>query len=976
MTHAGPRGLSLNQLQWLLLGFALLLLGALDGFNLYQDHTRLHAAEYERLQAQTRVIAEDLTRQLTAISTSLAHLRETIPPWSGSPEEWHLASERLKVLNDAISGVRTLNILDAEGFVRASNRAELIGQNFKHRDYFKTPQTHPDPDAFYISPPFKTVLGVLSINVSRLLVGPGGEFAGVVSATLDPDYFTPLMEASRHAPDMWISVSHGKDGPTLVMVPPMPEVAERHAPSLGNAPSQNHLLPDDDTRLVARRMVHPDSLRMDHPLFVTTSRDKKTIFAHWRHFALIQTSLLALAGLTAALGLHFYQRRRRSLQEYFDKQLEMQTIIDAIPSFVFVKDTRNHLRMTNRAFAQAMGLGTEKLSDMAVRDLFPPELADQYFADDLEVFTSGKAKLDIVEPGLTVDGQEGVFSTSKAPLRASDGSITGLVGIATDITAIKRTEEALRQAKQNAERAESELRTSNSFLEMLFNTTHLSIAFLDQEFNFIRVNRAYAKAGGEDPEFFIGKNHFALYPDAANEAIFRRVAESGEPFSINAKPLAFPDHLEWGTTYWDWTLHPVLDASGEVEWLIFTLRDVTENKRSEFFLRKAKEDAEHANQAKSEFLAAMSHEIRTPMNAVVGMGDVLMETNLDDDQRSYVEKLQRSGDNLLELIDQILDLSKIEARQLHLFLEPVNLTALMREVRDLLNVVALEKGIQLVCQIDPTLPEWFQADRPRLRQVLFNLLGNAIKFTERGQVTLRHGLDPSPPDAPLLHLAVEDTGIGIGVKQMETIFDAFTQADSSITRRYGGTGLGLAVSRRLVELMGGRIWVESQPGLGSTFHVLLPLPTAQTPAESLATPAPVTLTTWSGPPMNLLLVDDSKDNQVLLRTFLKNSPHRLTMSDNGEDAVRRVREETFDLVIMDVQMPRMDGYTATRLIRQEEQETRRPRVPIIALTAHALEGEAERSREAGCDLYLTKPIKKQRLMTVIQQFGGTFHRPG
>jgi PAS domain S-box-containing protein len=512
-----------------------------------------------------------------------------------------------------------------------------------------------------------------------------------------------------------------------------------------------------------------------------------------------------------------------------------------------------------------------------------------------------------------------------------------------------------------------ELQRQRSFLRKVIDLNPSFIFAKDRAGRYTLVNQALAEAYGTTVDDLIGRTDAEL---CANIQDAERFTEQDRHVIASKTETFIPEEQftdRAGTVRWlQTTKIPFVSADGQTEQVLGVATDITLRKRAAIEMQKATEAAEAATEAKSAFLANMSHEIRTPMNGVLGMTELVLGTDLQPQQREYLEMARSSAGSLLTVINDVLDFSKIEAGQLTLELRELRLRDTVEMMVKNLGVRARQKGLALGSEVAPDVPDSIITDSHRLGQVVTNLVGNALKFTHEGGVTLRVSLaEPVGRDARelVLHIEVEDSGIGIPGDTQAHIFEPFHQADGSTTREYGGTGLGLSISTRLVEAMGGRLWLESEEGRGSTFHFTLRAGIATGARPPDARPEPVSVAVA---PLRILLAEDNRVNQRVAVAVLELEGHHVTVAANGEVALAAAKASVFDVILMDVQMPVMNGFDATHAIRVHEAITG-THVAIIAMTAHVMQGDRERCLAAGMDEYLSKPLSREALRIVLSK---------
>ena len=1124
--------------EWALFGLGLLLLGGYVGQFLHSDHRRIDAEERQRLAAAAEVVEQNLARQLFAVDRSLAAFIEDLPGFVAQPNGTALINRRFKAISEAIPGVRTVLLSDAEATVVASNQPPLIDLNFRDSERQKLIRQGRDPAMLYVSPPFVTPLGNYAISVARAALDRCGEVAWIVMAVLDPEYFDTLLASIRYAPDLRATMIHG-DGKVISMVPPTPGIAgmdvarpgsfySRHVESGAHTNLfEGVVASTGENRLTVLQTIRPARLAMDKPLIVAASRDVQSLYRNWQRTSLQQGILLGALALSGAFGLLAYQRRRRVYEAVLagrdgerreaarliqESEENLAITLNSIGDAVIATDRHGRVTRMNPTAQRLTGWALDAAHGRPLPEVFRIVNADSRaaVADPVQqVFASGEVVGLANHTALIArDGQEHQIADSAAPIRNAAGEIVGVVLVFTDVSEQYRMQQALRDNEEryriafhttpdaiaisrfddgvyvdvndgalqmfgwqraevigrsvadlgvwknpddrralielleregSVENFETELLTRDRRVidalmsanmitvkglrclqsvirdvsarrrverELEQHRHHLENLVAARTHELAEANQALTRRAQEIADLYdrapcgyhslaadgtviaVNETELELLGYARAEFVGRKLTEFMTPASSAAFAQSWEElqrsgavrDLELELIRKDGTIMPFLvsrnvvhDAAGKLTATRSTLVDNRARKAREreiaamqVELARRAEQAEAANLAKSSFLANMSHEIRTPMNAILGMAHLLRRSGLTPTQTDRLDKIQTASDHLLHVVNDILDLSKIEAGKFVLEDLPVSVNALLNNVCSICTARAQFKGLKLKIESASFAPN-LQGDPTRLQQALLNYVTNAIKFTERGAVTLRAIGEEETPQWLRVRFEVEDTGVGIAPEALPRLFGAFEQADNSTTRRYGGTGLGLVITRRLAELMGGEAGVESTPGVGSTFWFTVLLqrkerrsdlaPQAATQAEALIRRC--------YPGRRVLLVDDEPINLEVARFLLEESGLVVDTAADGAAAVEWARKTEYAAILMDVQMPTLDGLAATRQIRALPgyRDT-----PILAMTANAFVEDKTRCLDAGMNDFLIKPFVPELLFSTLVKY--------
>ncbi|MCX6678301.1 MAG: PAS domain S-box protein [Methanothrix sp.] len=681
-------------------------------------------------------------------------------------------------------------------------------------------------------------------------------------------------------------------------------------------------------------------------------------------------------------------QRKKAEEALRESELSLRTIFETSPAGIIIVDTEGRIIQANQLMAELFACPLEMIVGTPYPALVHPDERQEGTILMQALMENRVDTVSVERHYLRGDGGDFWGFLSGRRMVGSNGEFTGLLGIIFDITDRRHAENALRASEQ--EKA-----------AILNGLKHVAVEYLDPAMRIIWVNEAVKTSLELSIKEIRGKFCYEILQGLKEPCPGCTALKAAKTGHFQEGEVVTPDGKTWLSRS-----SIIKDVDGRVQGVVHVAVNITQRKSDEEKLQRANRQlevaishanelamqAETANVAKSQFLANMSHEIRTPLNGIIGMTGLLEDTNLNDEQREYAKIACICGETLLSLINDILDFSKIEARKMELETLDFDLGSILEDTTDLLSIGAHEKGLELICLVEPKLPFHLRGDPGRLRQILVNLGANAVKFTAIGKIVIRADLDSEDERNATLRFSVSDTGIGIPADRQVILFTPFTQADGSTKRKYGGTGLGLAISKQLAELMGGQIGVESKEGKGSTFWFTAVFEKQNARSESVngenegfkvqvvgqhdgssegaaeCSAAWASISEKGRRKIRILVAEDNPVNQKVAQAMLRKMGLQGDVVANGQEAVDVLQTIPYDLVLMDCQMPEMDGFEAARCIRHDESSALNPRIPIIAMTALAMQGDRERCIEAGMSDFIAKPVQQRELAKMLARW--------
>jgi PAS domain S-box-containing protein len=965
---AGSRWLSTS-----VLAFAALALGLLwwsTEANIRYDQISTTQKARTAVANLSRAFAEHTLRTIEGIDQSLLTIKQQVE----TGETYVNTAMRLARNADVVLAVA---VVDRKGDVSFNTIANAPPANIADREHFRIHASGSGIGLFISKPVLGRQSGKWAIQFTRRINAADGSFDGVIVVSVNPYYFSEFynsIDIGSHG----LAALVGLDGVVRAQETPAGSAAGYDIGMSGffdrlrNEQSSSELTTDpmDGEKrfygfrhLPEHRLVtvvgisYQDIMK---PAMANASRDRTKaalLSAAVGTLALLLVLQVRRLERSRAIAMAAQRAAERLRVEAASARDQLAQAMAAMSEGFALFDRDDRLVMWNNRYVETNPAIHDLLQPgLRFEDLLRAALARGQIAvppDDVEAWVADRMA-QRRRPGAKVE--RALANGTWVLIQERTTADGGVVSIGTDITELKRREGELR-----------ELVERNAQLAAAIEAASVGVVVTDarKEDNPITfVNSGFTRITGYTTQEVLGRNpRFLRGPDANSESSQHLRAAIREARAIT---IEIRNYRKDGSAWWnEITMSPIRDAGGTVIGFVGIQNDVTARKLAAARLLEAKNEADRASRAKSEFVATISHEIRTPLNGVLGTISLLLETQLTDIQRHYAETARESGTILLSLLNDVLDFSKMEAGRLDLDMVDFRVRDTLRPIIDVMRPRALAKGVDLDLEIDHDVPVALRGDPGRLGQIILNLVGNAVKFTERGAVRVDIYVEDSSGPATWLCFEVKDTGVGISAQDQERLFSSFTQVDASRARRAGGTGLGLAICKKLTELMGGAITLESTPGVGSVFRVRLPFRPADTtplPQAALQTEEQAA-TQRTG---HILVVDDSPTNLLVAKGFLTNAGYQVTTVSSGADAIRAVKQTEFDAVLMDVSMPEIDGIAATWQIRASNGHCNS--LPIIAMTAHALDRDRIACLQAGMNDYLRKPVNKAALLETVERW--------